>query len=217
MDEDLGRILLEGGGGGQMRESYELAMYFMARHTSIDCYDKRGRRGYLFIIGDEKTYSKVKRQEVLRVIGDQLEADIPTRQIVSELTRRYDTYYILPSGSCYSGNQEVIKSWRALLGQNVLELDDLDAACETIALTVGLGEDSIDLEQGLADLEEFGSATAASTVSQALAPLSAARGTTVVASLPGIGQPTAALPAALGSDPLNLPTPRTGRGDNTRL
>jgi hypothetical protein len=29
MDDDLGRILLEGG-GGQMTESYELAMYFMA-------------------------------------------------------------------------------------------------------------------------------------------------------------------------------------------
>ena len=61
MDDDLGRILLEGGGGGQKTESYELAMYFMARHTAIDCFDKRGRRGYLFIIGDEMAYPRVKR------------------------------------------------------------------------------------------------------------------------------------------------------------
>jgi hypothetical protein len=53
MDDDLSRILLEGGGGGQKTESYELAMYFMARHTAADCYEKRGKRGYLFIIGDE--------------------------------------------------------------------------------------------------------------------------------------------------------------------
>ena len=42
MDDDLSRILLEGGGGGQKTESYELAMYFMARHTATDCYAMRG-------------------------------------------------------------------------------------------------------------------------------------------------------------------------------
>ena len=47
--------------------------------------------------------------------------------------------------------------WRDLLGQNVIELDDLDAVCETIALTVGLGEEAIDLDGGLADLAEVGS------------------------------------------------------------
>src|ERR1700760_872648 len=71
MDGDLERILLEGGGGGQKTESYELAMYFMARHTSIDCLEKRGRRGYLFIIGDEMPYPAVKPREVSAWIGNQ--------------------------------------------------------------------------------------------------------------------------------------------------
>src|SRR5258706_8080797 len=43
IEEDLGKLFLEGGGGGQVTESYELAMYFMARHTSIDCHEKRGK------------------------------------------------------------------------------------------------------------------------------------------------------------------------------
>ncbi|GII04307.1 hypothetical protein [Planobispora takensis] len=177
MDEQLGNILLEGGGGGQMTESYELAMYFMARHTSIDCFEKRGRRGYLFIIGDELPYRKVKRREVRDVIGDRLERDIPIAEMVGELTRMYDVYYILPAGASYAGNRDVLDAWRALLGQNVLELDDLDAVSETIALTVGLGEDAIDLAEGLDDLEELGSAAGAS-VSKALARLD--RGTLVV-------------------------------------
>ena len=46
MDDDLGRLFLEGGGGGQSTESYELAMYFTARHTAIDCFEKRGEKGY---------------------------------------------------------------------------------------------------------------------------------------------------------------------------
>ena len=44
MDENLENIFLEGGGGGQRTESYELAMYFIARHTDIDCWNKRGQQ-----------------------------------------------------------------------------------------------------------------------------------------------------------------------------
>ncbi|MEV4097090.1 hypothetical protein [Streptosporangium saharense] len=170
MDEDLGKFLLEGGGGGQKTESYELAMYFMARHTSIDCFEKRGRRGYLFIIGDELPYPKVSRRQVRQVVGDSLRRDIPTKEIVAELTRIYDVYYILPAGASYAGDGQVLAAWRDLLGQNVLELDDLDAVCETIALTVGLGEDAIDLDEGLDDLDAMGS-SAGRAVGRALARL----------------------------------------------
>jgi hypothetical protein len=176
MDEDLGRIVLEGGGGGQMTESYELAMYFMARHTSIDCYEKRGRRGYLFLIGDEMPYPAVSDAQVRALIGDDLgRQPTTTREIVAELRRRYHVYYILPSGSSYVGNTEVLETWRDLLGQNVIELDDLDAVCETIALTIGLEEGAIDLDQGLDDLREIGSGSGA-TVGRALARVGGSRG-----------------------------------------
>ncbi|NUR58369.1 MAG: hypothetical protein HOV87_06705, partial [Catenulispora sp.] len=158
MDQQLGDIVLEGGGGGQMRESYELAMYFMARHTSLDCHEKRGKRGYLFIIGDEMPYPSVNPQHVSRILGQRPESGgrpgrrpsrdgtmsstspqaVPVEDVVRELTRKFDVYYILPEGSSYVGNDEVLGSWRALLGQNVIQLDDLDAVCETIALTIGL-------------------------------------------------------------------------------
>jgi len=174
MDEDLSRILLEGGGGGQKTESYELAMYFMARHTVTDCYTKRGKRGYLFLIGDEMAYPRVKRGEVAAVIGDGPQADIPLAAIVAELTRAWDTYYILPQGASYEGDTEVLTFWRGLLGQNVIELADLAAVSETIALTVGLGENAIDLSDGLADLDDVGS-DAAPTVSLALAAIGSSR------------------------------------------
>lgn len=184
MDDDLGRILLEGGGGGQKTESYELAMYFMARHTAIDCYDKRGKRGYLFIIGDEMAYPRVKRHEVRAVIGDKLESDIPLTAIAAELTRKWDTYYILPEGASYAGDGEVLDHWRDLFGQNVIELTDLDAVCETIALIVGLGEDAIDLTDGLDDLSDVGS-TAGPAVSTALAALASRHTALMVAAAPG--------------------------------
>lgn len=175
MDDDLGKIFLEGGGGGQKRESYELALYFMARHTAIDCYEKRGKRGYLFLIGDEMAYSAVKRGEAQAVIGDNLEGQVPLADLMTEVTRKWDTYYILPEGASYAGDNEVLGFWRKLLGQNVIELADLDAVCETIALTVGLGEDAIGLDDGLADLTDVGSA-AGPAVSKALAVIGAGRG-----------------------------------------
>jgi hypothetical protein len=172
LDDDLGRIVLEGGGGGQKTESYELAMYFMARHTSIDCFERRGRRGYLFLIGDEMPYSRVHAGEVRRVIGDRLAESIPVESVVAELTRMYDVYYILPAGTSHAGDRQVLDRWRGLLGQNVIQLDDLDAVCETLALTIGLGEDAIDLDEGLDHLREYGSA-AGTSVSRALATIGA--------------------------------------------
>jgi hypothetical protein len=170
MDEDLARIVLEGGGGGQKKESYELAMYFMARHTDLDSVAKRGRRGYLFLIGDEMPYAKVNPKEVRKFIGDDLREPVTTEGIIAELQRTFDVYYIIPAAAGWGGDTEILARWRQLLGQNVIELDDLDAVCETIALTVGLGEESIDLDAGLADLVSFGS-SCSSTVGKALAPL----------------------------------------------
>ena len=178
MDEHLGKLLLEGGGGGQMTESYELAMYFMARHTSIDCFEKRGRRGYLFIIGDETPLPAGQPARGREGRRRAAPARHPDQGHGRRADRIYDVYYILPAGASYAGDDRVLAAWRELLGQNVLELDDLDAVCETIALTVGLGEDAIDLREGLDDLDELGS-NAGTAVSKALAKLD--RGTLVVA------------------------------------
>ncbi|GAA1468680.1 hypothetical protein NE857_11200 [Nocardiopsis exhalans] len=175
LEDDLGNTLLEGGGGGQVTESYELAMYFMARHTAMDCLEKRGRRGYLFIIGDEKAYGAVKAREVREVIGDDLAEDIPFPTILAELRRKFEVYFILPTGSFHYRSDEVREFWEKHMGQNLILLDDLDAASETIALTVGLSEEAIDLDEGLKDLAEAGS-DQADAVGKALRPLARGRG-----------------------------------------
>ena len=174
MDENLENIFLEGGGGGQQTESYELALYFMARHTEIDCWSQHGRKGYLFVIGDEMAYPQVNSHEVQAHIADGLESDIPVIKIVRELQRRYHVFYLLPKAASYGGDAKILGFWRKLLGQNVLELEDADAVCETIALTIGMIEGAIDLRQGTEDLQEFGvDAGTMKTVANALARLPA--------------------------------------------
>ena len=152
MDGDLERILLEGGGGGQKTESYELAMYFMARHTGIDCFEKRGKRGYLFIIGDEMPYPAVKPREVSAWIGDELPQPVAFVTSSPSSPGAGTPTTSCPRAPPTRATARCSAPGARLLGQNVIELADLDAVCETIALTVGLGEEAIDLDEGLADL-----------------------------------------------------------------
>ena len=172
MDDDLSRMYLEGGGGGQNTESYELAAYFMARHTAMDCFEKRGEKGYLFIIGDEQYYPKVKRKEVERIIGDNIENDISTKEIFAELQKKFEVFYLIPSGASNGSNVAIRKAWQEILGQNVLQLDDPATVCETIALSIGLCEGKVDLAGGVDDLRDLGvSAPVTDSVSTALACL----------------------------------------------
>jgi hypothetical protein len=159
IEEDLGKLFLEGGGGGHITESYELAMYFMTRHTSIDCLEKRGRRGYLFVIGDEIPYARVKRKEVAAHVGDGLQADFPVRDLIAELERIYDVYYVLPRMTSHWNNPEVHHRWMELLGQHVLRLEDPAGICELIASTIGFAEGKVGLEGIGDDLQEAGAST----------------------------------------------------------
>ncbi len=169
MDEQLRNILLEGGGGGTNHESYELALYFMARHTSTDCWEKRGRKGYLFLTGDEMAYKLVNYKQVDKLIGDGLQQNIPLRQVIAEVQRRYHLFFIFPRNASHGNDATIQDFWRDLLGQNVIFLDDERAISETIALTIGLTEDAVNLSEGEEDLSAAGASRKAIQVaSQAL-------------------------------------------------
>jgi hypothetical protein len=177
MDEDLGKIYIEGGGGGQVHESYELAMYFMARHTSIDCYEKRSRKGYLFTIGDEKPYANVRRRIVQDLLGDGPKRDLPLKQVLSELHEKYEYFHIVPTNTSHGSNPAIQAHWRDLLGERVIMLDDEAAVCETIALMIGLCEGTVDdLSLGADDLVEAGcDRDTATTAVTALTPYATTR------------------------------------------
>lgn len=158
MADDLSRFFIEGGGGGQLTESYELMAYFLARHTSIDCYEKRRKRGYAFFIGDETPYKKVKANEIRDVLGQGAEADIPTRDIFDELKEKYVTFLILPSRASYGGSHHVIDTWSEYIGaEHVLQLQDEKAVAELIATQIGLCEGTTDVDAAGEDLKEYGS------------------------------------------------------------
>jgi hypothetical protein len=180
MEDCLTNIYLEGLGGGQNTESYELAMYFMARHTSIDCFEKRNKKGYLFLTGDELYYPQVKAEEVKRLIGDTLQENIPIETIMEELQAMYDVYFLIPKGTNHYDAPWLLKGWQKLLGQQVLRLDDPDAISEVIASTISLAE-GYDLDSVERNLDDAGvSKDRRVSITRALVPLTDSTGRKLV-------------------------------------
>lgn len=186
IEDNLTNLLIEGGGGGGIQESYQLAMYFMAKRTSIDCFEKRNKRGYLFIIGDELPYATVRKEEILRHIGESVQADIPTSELVIELKKKYDVYFIIPKLTNHYDDPAIYSGWVKYLGQNVLRLDEPSGICEMIASTIAIAE-GYDHELVTDDLTTHGSdKNVIKAVSKALTPIAGSKST--VATIPDSGE-----------------------------
>lgn len=154
-DDQLGNLVLEGGGGGQKQESYELSMYFMARHTAMDCLEKRGKKGYLFMIGDEMARD-VDHHMVNNHLDAGLEEDIPLGDIVEELKEKFEVFFIIPTNAGWGRDPEIQEFWNEYFPERVILLDDTDLVCETIATTIGLAEGTVDLDEAKDHLAEQG-------------------------------------------------------------
>lgn len=156
IDNDLGRVFIEGRGGGQATESYELAIYFASNHTSIDCFEKRGKKGYLIISGDEMPYSSVKKEEVWELIDDTLEDNIPTEEIIKKAKEKYHIFMLRPTDTQHGRESRIAKKWISLLGEEyVIQMDYPQAVSEMIALIVAVTEGVISLKDGVKTLKEF--------------------------------------------------------------
>lgn len=200
MEEVMALIYLEGNGGGQKCETYELAHYFFARHTAIDCWEKRGHKGYLFTIGDEKPYDVIRKAHVKQLIGDDLEADIPFATLLAELQERYHVFHLIAEKGGYPYDAEVEAKWRDYLGERVLKLDDTDDVCELIATTIGLTEGTTDLDQAARDLADVGTTKGAiDHVTQSLTPYAASA---VVKTGTAVGLPKSETPVGSGIETL---------------
>lgn len=174
MDQWLTWMYLEGGGSGG-NESYELAMYFAARHTTLDSLEKRGRRGYLFITGDEPPNPVVSAAQVRRLIGDELEEDLPITEIIEEVQRSYEPFYLIPDPA---RGQSVGRAWRDLLGDRVIVMEGPDDTSYVAAGLVALLEGAVpDLPALVKRLRQAGvSEHQSAAVGQALTPFAATLG-----------------------------------------
>ncbi|QSQ18877.1 VWA domain-containing protein [Pyxidicoccus parkwayensis] len=140
MDQWLTWMFLERGGGNNPGETYELGMYFAAEHTSMDCFEKRGKKGYFFMTGDEPAFPHVKKEHIEKLIGTQQPRDVPMEDVVSRLDRTFHPFFLIPDqrrrGRCEA-------FWRGYMGDRVICMDDAADTCDVAAALVALTERAV--------------------------------------------------------------------------
>lgn len=131
--EQLTSIYFEGFGGGNGGESYLALWYFAARHTKIDCFEKDGRKGFLFTIGDEPNHGKLTRQQIKKIFGDDVERDLTAEELLAEVSRQYEVFHLCVGNYAHYHS---LKLWRQLLTERAMEVTDVSKIPEIMESTM---------------------------------------------------------------------------------
>jgi len=155
-DEQLRNIILEGGGGGQNMESYGHSFYQATHLIATDAFEKRGKKGYLFTIGDERFWPELTAKELNDVYGVGAESALQVSDLITQAKERWEIFHIVPTQTSYGTSN--VGFWREHLGERVIELDDMYLVCETIAGAIGMMESAGAADRSISDIGLTGDA-----------------------------------------------------------
>ena len=137
--KQLQELYLEKGGGPNGGESYNLAHLFAAEKTVSDAWEKRGKKGYLFTVGDEPVLEEVTSNAASRFLGLQLPT-LSTEECIRMASARYEVFHVVINERRRSYGTNPILQWQSLLPQRVIVLDDHTKLAETIVSAIQVTE-----------------------------------------------------------------------------
>lgn len=124
LDKWLTDLYIEGGGGGNAGESYLLAWYFGAKHTSIDCFEKRNQKGFLFTIGDEPTLKSFPVSAQRQIMGNGQYGDETAAMLLDAAREKYNVFHIHVAQGSNGRSQSTMNGWKELMGDSLIIADD---------------------------------------------------------------------------------------------
>lgn len=117
----LEELVIEGQGGGQHTETYELAALFAAERIEMP----KAIKPIIIFIGDEETYDVISKDHALDLCGVKTEKPLPTAKVFEKLKEKMSVYFIQKSyGSGGSANvvssddRNTHDSWEKLVGND---------------------------------------------------------------------------------------------------
>lgn len=196
LDDQIAALILEGNGGGQQRETYELGAYMSARHVNLEPYQLFGKKGFVFFFGDEMPYETIERDyaryhwrgghTLESLTGDTITEPIPSAQIFAELMRQNHVFFLFQEQGSYRA-EDITPAWERLIGkENVVVLDDPDVSVEAIAALIARFESGLDtVATERAMLEAGGSSSAVGSALKAIARITPRQGGSNLARVSG--------------------------------
>lgn len=129
--ESLKSFWLDGcAGGGNGYESYDLPYWFAAHHTITDAFQKRGKKGFLFTIGDEHPPEIVRAQDIQTVFGYTPQSDVSFADLIGKVRQQWIPYHIVIEHR--GALPREMANWKKLLGANAILLTDYTKIGEVI-------------------------------------------------------------------------------------
>jgi len=90
--EQLFALWMEGN-GGDAPEDFELMWYFAAKHTRIDSFEKHGKKGFLFTIGDADVHEMVKGPYIEDIFKD-ASRNYSSKNLYDMVSEKYQVFHI---------------------------------------------------------------------------------------------------------------------------
>lgn len=116
MEKWLQKVYLEGGGGGNTGESYNLAWYFANYHTVTDAWEKRQQKGVIITIGDEPCLKEIPKNDIKHLFGDSVQSGKTSSQLLNEVKDKWEVFHIHMGDESYYSS--VIAKWQELVGED---------------------------------------------------------------------------------------------------
>lgn len=144
--EQTAKLYIEHGGGGNNGESYGLAWLFGAMCTSTDCYEKRGKKGFLFTVGDEPLLGAsgnardstiaVSKEQAKTFLDIDLQDNMTAEQLYDLASQKWEIVHICVDRGNTFHREQVEATFGAILGDRLLWLQDISLLPELIVSTI---------------------------------------------------------------------------------
>ena len=117
LEKELKELIIEGNGGGNGGESYDLPALYYARHVEMP----NAIHPIFIFIGDEPLY-KTSIADKAKAVGISMDKNMPIEDVIKELQKKFAVYLVQKSygSGGDSSDSSVTRQWEKLLGEDYI-------------------------------------------------------------------------------------------------